>query len=112
MIFKCHVTTAHFTWLDWTFLSASMLSGVYLWITDESLVTLHINMVIDGTGAVFVAINAWQHHGAESFWAWLFYALAGVANLFAIENWIYSRYIYPVTVAVMCTVILAFAIFR
>lgn len=93
---------APFTPHDWVFLVCSGASGLYLWYYREGLIPLHVNMAVDVAGAYLVSKNALREPEAENVWAWVWFSLANVVNLLAVQVWSYQTAVYPMVVLCMC----------
>ena len=86
----------------WTPFDRSCLIGVaislVLWrIFDSPISALLINLFIDLLGTLPTIRKAWYQPETESKVAWSLFSLGTIVNLFAIEKWIFSMAVYPVS---------------
>jgi tetratricopeptide (TPR) repeat protein len=86
----------------WTPFDRKCLIGaaisLVLWkIFGSPMSALLINLFINLLGTLPTARKAWYQPETESKVAWSLFSLGSIVNLFAIENWIFSMAVYPVS---------------
>ncbi|GEM_PF-5727382 len=112
LVFVCKSYKAPFSRLDKIFLTSSLLSGVYLWFFNEGILPLHVNMAIDVSGSYLVARNAWHDPETEDTLSWIIFTCSACINLLAVQEWAYTKAVYPVVLVGMCISVLAVSAFR
>lgn len=112
LFFYCKSRKASFSNLDKTFLVATILSGIYLLKFQEGIIPLHVNMLVDSSGAFLVAKTVWRDPESESFPAWILFTIAGLTNLGAVQSWHYIHAVYPFLMLTVCASIFTIMLTR
>ena len=99
----------------WTPFDRSCLLGaavsLVLWrIFDSPISALLINLFIDILGTLPTLRKAWYQPETESKVAWSLFSLGTIVNLFAIEKWIFSMAVYPVSMVFIVGIVTGFVL--
>lgn len=84
------------TWFDCCCLIGVASSLFFWWIFDSPLAALLINIFIDFLGALPTIRKVYYEPQSEDRLAWAMSAMAGVINLFAVEEWTFAISVYPI----------------
>ena len=78
-------------------LIGAAISLVLWWVFNSPMSALLINLFINLLGTLPTARKAWYQPETESKVAWSLFSLGSIVNLFAVEEWIFSMAVYPVS---------------
>jgi hypothetical protein len=97
----------------WSGLDRFCLAGAVLalglwWLLQSPQLTLIITILVDFFALVPTLVKSYKEPDTEGKTAWIVAASASALNIFAIEAWIWTIYLYPVYVFVTNSLIVLF----
>ncbi len=91
------------TKLDRNCFFAAGIGLIFWWIFNSPLFALYISLAIDTTASLPTIKKAYLNPLSENKLAWFLFWLGSVANVLAINSWIFVIYLYPVTMFLTIT---------
>lgn len=86
-ILSLHYGYSKWSMLDKTCLVAAVISIIPWLLSDNATMTLLINVLIDGAGAIPTLIKSYLKPETEDLTAWVIFFIANTIELFAIKTW-------------------------
>lgn len=83
----------------------ALLSLTLWYITQDPVVGLTVIIVVAVIGSIPTIVKVWKDPQTENSTTWLLWALANVANLFAIRSWDYEIALYPIEATIVISLI-------
>lgn len=77
-------------------LFGSGASLFFWWMSGSPMVALLINLFIDFLGAIPTVRKVYHQPETEDRFAWVLACMSSIINLFAIEDWTFAIWVYPV----------------
>ncbi|MFH1162223.1 MAG: hypothetical protein V1696_03040 [Candidatus Jorgensenbacteria bacterium] len=88
------------------------LAGIVLWILSSTpIVALFLNMGVDLTGGIPTIRKIFEDPSSEDRLTWIFFWLGSVANVAAIDQWIFIIAAYPVVMMLFISFVTALIVF-
>jgi hypothetical protein len=91
-------------------LIGAAISLVFWGIFDSPMSALLINLFINFLGTLPTIRKAWYQPETESKIAWSLFSVGTIVNLFAIEKWIFSMAVYPVSMIFIVGIVTVFVL--
>ncbi len=82
--------------LDMVCISVSILSVIIWGLTKTAILVLLINIFIDFLGVLPTIKKSYLNPKSESYLPWLVTTISCVLNIFAIQDWRFSIFVYPI----------------
>ena len=96
---------SNWTILDRTCLSISIVSILVWSFTESAIIVLLINIFIDFLGIIPTIKKSYINPESEDYIPWLITTIASLLNILAIQDWVFSIYVYPIYMIVFNTII-------
>lgn len=96
---------SNWTILDRTCLSISIVSILVWSFTESAIIVLLINIFIDFLGIIPTIKKSYINPESEDYVPWLITTIASLLNILAIQDWVFSIYVYPIYMIVFNTII-------
>lgn len=96
---------SNWTILDRTCLSISIVSILVWSFTESAIIVLLTNIFIDFLGIIPTIKKSYINPESEDYVPWLITTIASLLNILAIQDWVFSIYVYPIYMIVFNTII-------
>jgi hypothetical protein len=96
---------SNWTILDKICLSTSVASLFIWWFSESAITVLLINILIDFLGIIPTIRKSYVRPETENYMPWLITTVASFLNILAIQDWLFSIYIYPIYMVIFNTII-------
>lgn len=100
---------AIWTRLDTICIVAAALSLIPWILSNNAILTLIINVLIDSTGAIPTLVKTYKEPETEDFTAWLIFFIANTIQVIAVTNWNLAI-IYPLYLFLLAATMVAFIV--
>lgn len=87
---------SEWTKLDKICVVAAIISLIPWLLSKNASLTLIINLVIDGAGAIPTLVKSWHEPETEDFTAWFIFFIANTLEVIAIQDWWNIAVLYPI----------------
>lgn len=97
--------------LDSACVGVAIAGALLWWLTNNPLLALGASLLVDFAGIVPTMKHSWGHPEEEDRLAWGLMYGGILMSLFAVKEWVFADYSYPLYMTISTTVVVAF-VFR